>query len=360
MSNALLQKLKKNSVIKETEILANSTLLEKGNVTTFVPAINIALSGTLNEGLESGLTIWAGPSRHFKTLFSLVMVKAFLDSDPEAVCLFYDSEFGASKRYFASVGIDPSRVLFTPILNIENLKFDCMRQLEELDRKDKVIILVDSLGNLASKKEVEDALSEKSVADMSRAKQIKSFFRMVTPYLSIKDIPMVCVNHTYLTQEMYAKTIMSGGQGPMLSADSVFVLGRQQGEKEDGELQGYNFVINVEKSRRVREKSKIVVEVTWKGGINRWSGLLDIALESGHVIKPNNGWYQKVDMETGEVLDGKVRKADTNTEAFWRSILASPSFQEFVRQKYQVSHNSLLGDEDDINEVLGQIEEEDE
>ena len=122
-----------------------------------------------------------------------------------------------------------------------------------------VIFVIDSLGNMASKKETEDAIDGKSTVDMSRAKQMKSIFRMITPYLVKYDIPMVAVNHIYMTQEMFSKPVVSGGTGIYLSADNIFILGRQQA-KEGTELAGYNFIINVEKSRHSREKSKIPVD----------------------------------------------------------------------------------------------------
>ena len=119
------------------------------------------------------------------------MAGAYLKEHKDAVLLFYDSEFGSPQSYFEAFGIDTSRVLHTPITDVEQLKFDLVGQLDNIDRKDKVIIVIDSIGNLASKKELEDALNEKSVADMSRAKAIKGLFRMVTPYLTMKDVPLL-------------------------------------------------------------------------------------------------------------------------------------------------------------------------
>ena len=318
---SLLLKLKKNSTIKETDILTESNLFnDKDMVTTRVPMINVALSGDLNGGLTPGLTMWAGPSKHFKTAFSLLMAKSYMDKYPESVLLFYDSEFGTPKAYFESFEIDMNRVLHTPIVDIERLKFDVVQQLEEINRGDKVIIIIDSIGNLASKKEVEDAKEQKSVADMSRAKQIKSLFRMVTPYLTLKDIPMIVVNHTYMTMEMFAKPVVSGGTGSYYSADNIFIIGRQQ-DKDGKELMGYHFIINVEKSRYVKEKSKIPITVSHNGGISKWSGLLDVAVEGGFVVKPSNGWYSRVDSETGEIEAKKFREKDTNTKDFWDQVL---------------------------------------
>lgn len=342
---SILDKIKKNSSIKESAILSQSKFfIDKDMIPTSVPAVNIALSGSLDGGLTPGLTMWAGPSKHFKTAFSLLMAKSYLDKYPESALLFYDSEFGTPQSYFDSFGIDTKRVLHTPLTDIEQLKFDVMQQLTQLDRNDKLIIIIDSIGNLASKKEIEDALAEKSVADMTRAKQVKSLFRMVTPHLNLKDIPMIVVNHTYMEIGMFPKAIVGGGTGSYYSADNIFIIGRQQ-EKEGTEIVGYNFIINVEKSRYVKEKSKIPVTVTAKGGISRWSALLDIALESGHVIKPTNGWYSRVDTETGEIEEKKWRVKDTDSKVFWDPILEDAKFKEFVESKYRISHSDIIQDE---------------
>jgi RecA/RadA recombinase len=294
--------------------------------------------------------MWAGPSKHFKTAFSLLMAKSYLEKYEDSALLYYDSEFGTPQSYFDTFGINTDRVLHTPITDIEQLKFDIMNQLQNLERGEHLIIIVDSIGNLASKKEVEDALEQKSVADMSRAKQIKSLFRMVTPHLTMKDIPMVVVNHTYKEIGMFPKDIVGGGTGSYYSADNIFIIGRQQ-EKEGTEIVGYNFIINVEKSRYVKEKSKIPVTVSFDGGISKWSGLLDIALESGHVIKPSNGWYSKVNMETGEMEDQKFREKDTNTRDFWMPILKQESFQNFIKNKYQVAAGEIIQSEEEENAI---------
>lgn len=348
---SILEKIRKNSTIKETSILSQSKFFQKKDmISTSIPVINVALSGRLDGGFVPGLTMWAGPSKHFKTAFSLLMAKSYMDKYPDAALLFYDSEFGTPQSYFDSFGIDTDRVIHTPIMDVEQLKFDIMKQLAEIDRNDRIMIVIDSIGNLASKKEVEDAMDGKSVADMSRAKQMKSLFRMVTPYLTMKDIPMVVVNHTYKEIGMFPKDIVGGGTGSYYSADNIFILGRQQ-DKEGTEVVGYHFIINVEKSRYVKEKSKIPVSVSFDGGISRWSGLLDIALESGHVIKPSNGWYQKVDKETGEIDEKKYRIKDTDTKEFWMPVLKQPSFYNFVKNRYAVAHDKILKDEDITDEL---------
>jgi RecA/RadA recombinase len=341
---SILDKIKKNSTIKESAVLSKSKFFtDKDMISTAVPIINVALSGKLDGGLTPGITMWAGPSKHFKTAFSLLMAKSYLDKYPDAALLFYDSEFGSPQSYFQSFGIDTDRVVHTPLTDIEQLKFDIMKQLQGVERGDHLIILIDSIGNLASKKEVDDALDGKSVADMSRAKQVKSLFRMVTPHLNLKDIPMVVVNHTYKEIGLYPKDVVGGGTGSYYSADNIFILGRQQ-EKEGTEVVGYNFIINVEKSRYVREKSKIPISVSFNGGISRWSGLLDVALLSGHVVKPSNGWYSKIDISTGEVSEKKYRFKDTETKEFWSDILNNEKFKTFVQEKYKVASDEIMQD----------------
>ena len=349
---SLLDKIKKNSTIKDSAILSQSKFFTKKDmIPTSVPAINIALSGRLDGGLVPGVTMWAGPSKHFKTAFSLLMAKSYLDKYEDAVLLFYDSEFGTPQSYFDSFGIDTSRVIHTPLTDVEQLKFDIMQQLQGVERGDHLIIVIDSIGNLASKKEVEDALEGKSVGDMTRAKQMKSLFRMITPHLNLKDIPLVVVNHTYMEIGMFPKAIVGGGTGSYYSADNIFILGRQQ-EKEGSDIVGYNFIINVEKSRYVKEKSKIPVTVLQKSGISKWSGLLDIALESGHVIKPSNGWYQRVNTTTGEIEEKKWRIKDTDSKEFWTQVLESLTFQDFIKNKYSVGLGDIIQDEE-INQTFG-------
>jgi RecA/RadA recombinase len=240
-----MDKLKKNSKVKTSEVLADSKFFnDKDMIPTDTPMINIALSGDANGGLAPGLTVLAGPSKHFKTSFGLIMASAYLKKYDDAVLLFYDSEFGSPQKYFEQFDIDTSRVLHTPITNVEELKFDVISQLENLDRDDKVIIMIDSVGNLASKKEMEDAINEKSVADMSRAKALKGLFRMCTPYLNMKNIPMIAVNHTYMEIGLFPKAIVSGGTGIYYSADNIWILGRRQ-NKKGTDIVGYDFVINV-------------------------------------------------------------------------------------------------------------------
>jgi RecA/RadA recombinase len=337
---SITEKLLKNSTIKSTTTLDKSAVFNLSEPTTTpIPILNLALSGKLTGGLYSGLTQFAGPSKHFKSNLALICVAAYLKKYPEGACIFYDSEGGSKESYFKSFGIDSSRVVHTAIKNVEQLKFDVMAQVTEISKGDKIIIVIDSIGNLASKKEVEDALEKNSAADMSRAKAMKSLFRIVTPELNERDIPMVVINHSYTEQKMYGREVVSGGTGAMYSSNDVIILGRSQ-EKDDEGLSGYTFTMNTEKSRTVKEKSKFPFTVKFEGGIERFSGLMELALETGHVTKPKNGWY------TRPMVDGdkNFRMDETKNFSFWEPILKS-DFPKVLENKFKLNENGMLLDE---------------
>ena len=329
--SGLLDKLKKGTKLDYTCELEESAFLnEKEMIPTVIPALNIALSGEVDGGLTSGLLQIAGKSKHFKTSFALYMAAAFLKKHEDGVLLFYDSEFGSPKEYFQNFDVDTKRVLHCPITNIEELKFDLMAQLDNIQKGDKVMILIDSIGNLASKKEVEDAKNEKSVADMSRAKQLKSLFRMVTPHLTLKDIQLVAVNHTYESQSLYPQTIVGGGTGIQYSSNDIWIVGRSQNKDNDGSIAGYNFTIHIDMSRKVKEKSKIEINVTYENGISKFSNMLDLAIEYGAVQKAPAGWYIRKGSDT------KCREKDLYTDEWLESLLGDEGFKEFVRKKYKL------------------------
>lgn len=343
--SALRDRILKNSTIKLTSMIEDNKIFnDRSFATTPIPMLNVALSAALDGGVGSGLGLLCGKSKHFKSLFLLIMMKAYLEKNPESLALFYDAEFGTPSSYFEAVGLPMDRVVYTPITDIEELKFDVMQQLDGLERGDKLFIAIDSIGNLASKKEVDDALKGNSAADMTRAKQLKSLFRMVTPHLTIKDIPMVAVNHIYESIEMFSKAIVSGGTGIYLSADWIFIIGRQAERPAGEDLQGHHFIINIEKSRHVREKSKIPITVLFDGGLNKWSGLQEIAMEGKFVVRTKPGWFAKVDQETGEILSPSLRAKQMNNGEFWLPIITSQKFKQYIKDTYAVSNETLIQD----------------
>jgi len=340
--NKLRAKLLKNTTIADTTILTESKFYtEKDMVPTDYPMINVALSGSINGGITPGITQIAGQSKHFKTMFALLLASAYLKHHPDSMMLFYNSEFGSPISYFDFFNIDvENRVVHSPLMNIEQLKFDAVKQLEGLERGDKAIVVIDSIGNLASTKELQDALSEKNIAEVgTRAKALKSFFRMVTPYFTMKNIPCVIVNHTYKTLELYSKDVVSGGTGSYYSSENIWVVGRQQEkEKVEGEnkVVGYNFIINVEKSRYVKEKSKIPISVLWNGGIQKHSGMVDLALEAGFLTKSGRS-FRLVDKDGVINENVKITNEDLETDEFWNKFLTETTFSDWISKKYAIA-----------------------
>lgn len=346
----MLKALKKNSTIEGASGLNDSTFFDQEDILLDIPIMNLAFTGSLRKGLLPGLTMIAGPSKHGKSVLANVCAKAYMEKYPDAIMLFYDSEFGTPKSYFESLDIDTSRILHMPLLNIQHLKFDIVKQLDMIKREfpgAKVFIYVDSFGNIASKKEAEDALEGKDKTDMSRAKDLKSLTRIVTPYLRLMNIPMIGISHSYQTLEIYSKAVMSGGTGLMYSADNVFIMGRQQ-EKEGKEIVGFNLIMNVEKSRYCKEKSKFPVEMRFNGGINKYTGMVEVAMAVGFIVKPSNGWYSRI--IDGVQEDIKWRMKDTNTSDFWEPLFKSEEFNVAVETMYQVSSGKLIH-EDAMSDV---------
>ena len=171
-----------------------------------------------------------------------------------------------------------------------------------------------------------------------------------TPHLTLKDIPTVVVNHTYKEIGLYPKDIVGGGTGSYYSADAIWILGRQQEKDADG-ISGYHFVINIEKSRYVKEKSKIPITVSFEGGINRWSGLLDVALDGGYIVKPKNGWYATVDKSTGEVNTPSFRAGDIiDNKEFWMNMFKTTDFAKYIEKTYKIATGQIMEDEKEESE----------
>jgi RecA/RadA recombinase len=345
---SLMSKLLKSGSTTGASVLSESEFFNSSeNIQTSVPIINIAFSGKIDGGFQPGLTILAGESKTFKSALSLYCMKAYLDAYDDAVGILYDSEFGVTPEYIRSFGIDPSRVIHIPVEHVEQLKFDFVKKLESIEKGEHVFFMVDSIGQISSKKEVEDANDEKSVADMTRAKAIRSLLRLITVQLAKKSLPCFMINHVYMEMgAMYPKTVIPGGTAVTYSANTILVVTKSQEKSSDGELLGWSFKLNVHKSRYVREKSQLPFTVYYEEGIKRFSGLMDIALDLKAIVKPSNGWYSKVNLTTGEIEDKKYRLKDTDNNEFWNDILKSEVFKERIKNTYMLTGSMEIKDEE--------------
>lgn len=316
----LKDRLLKNSTIKDSASLAASRLFEKKDIVTLpCKMLNLATRGdALNGGFSPGIIQIAAESKHFKSKFALEMTKAFLTKFSDGVVIFYDSEYGTPESYFEGMNVD--NIIHTPIVNLEEFKHDIVKQLTEIERGEKVLILVDSLGNIPSLKELSDAEAGKDTQDMTRAKVMKSIFRMIMPLINQKDVYAVMVNHTYKTIEMYSKDVPTGGTGSIYNSNVIWTISKAKEKEavtyvnEDGkkktsdELTGYKFTLNTYKSRFVKEESKFPIEVRFDTGIGEWSGMFDLAVESGYIRKVTPQTYARKDV-TPDMIEKGTAKA---------------------------------------------------
>ena len=327
----LKERLIKNSSIKETAALENSRLwAKKDMITTDIPALNIALSGSLDGGMCPGMIEIAGKSKTFKSKFAIEIERAFLKKFKDGVVLFYDSEWGTPNSYFDELNTD--NIIHTPITEIEELTVDVVKQLDSIEDNDKLLVVIDSLGNLASRKEVTDALKGEDKVDLTRAKKIKALYRMIGPRLPLKEVYMVVVNHTYDTIETYSKEIVGGGTGTIYNANGIWIITSSKNRDSEKELEGFDFNIKIDKSRFVKQDTRIPITVSFDKGIDKWSGLLDIAIEGGFVIKLNKKPLQF------HFKDKPVESALTLKQIgddFYMELLKT-DFPNYIKEKYQL------------------------
>jgi len=331
-SNGLLDKILSNSNSDIASIIDSSSFFnDMEMIPTDVPILNLAYSGKIDGGFSGGLITIAGPSKHFKSSFGLVSIKAHQKKYPEGFVIFYDSEGGITINYLKKHGIDTSRVIHDFVTDVEELKHRMVPQLDGLEKGDPVMMFVDSIGNLSSKREYDNAIEGNTAADMTRAKELKSLSRLINGKLKIKRIPCIAVNHSYQTLELYSKTQVGGGTGFIYSSDTIWIVGRSQDKNKDtNEIEGWYFTITIDKSRFVKEKLKFNVHVTYDGGIAKYSGLAEIADELGVIQKTKIGKKIAYSYKGLEVLDDVI---DTHEE-FWTKVFNESDFKKLAEEKY--------------------------
>jgi RecA/RadA recombinase len=360
--NSLMSKmLKKFGKDDKVNVLSSSTFFDKDIVIhSSVYLINLMMSGRLygpEAGVRPGLTVVVGDSRTFKTNFCLSQMKDFLDQHPNGIALFADCEFGA-KSSFEAFGIDKDRVIHIALENIEDMKFKIVQAIDEIAPGDEVFIFIDSVSQIASKKEIEDALKENSAADMTRAKQLNSFFRMITPSLMIKKIPCLVINSYYDdVSNQYAEKIIKGGKQIFLSADTILLVTRSQ-EKDDAtkELLGWSFNYNMLKSRYVKEKSKFSLTVMYDGGIDRYSGLFELAMEADLIYSEKQAYYKVKENGAGLDTNRSFRKKElASLTQFWEWLVKDEYFNQFVHEKYALADGEMFKQEFAVDPDSGEI-----
>ncbi len=330
----LLERLRKNTIVK-AEILKNSKYFAEGRrIPTRIPLLNLALSGSVKDGgLPKGIIQIAAPPAHFKTNFMMELMFAFQQEHQgkDYIIVLYDSELGSTLSYYEKMGLDTTRIDHRPIKSVEELRSDCANLLNDSQEGDAILVCVDSIGMLRSNKETDDAVSGKDAADFTRAKAIKSFFRIITAESAIKGIPFVVVNHSYQTMELYAKEVAGGGRGAQYAAHTLWFITKAQ-QKDGDELEGFRFTVRAGKSRYIKENSTFPIIVRFDEGIYKYSGLFDLAEELGYIEVASKGWYWADKEKTRKVRASELE----GSEEFMEGLLNNPEFLKQIEDKYKL------------------------
>jgi RecA/RadA recombinase len=329
------------SVIKDSKNEYASLASEgiaAGDVESFVDTgsyiFNALVSGSIFGGIPSNkITALAGESGTGKTFFCLSVVRSFLDSDPDAGVIYFETESAISKQMIESRGIDSNRMVIFPVATIEEFRTQSVRIIDKFleqpkDERKPLMFVLDSLGMLATNKEVQDASDDKNVRDMTKAQLVKSVFRILTLKLGKANIPMLVTNHTYDVVGSYVPTKeMGGGSGLKYSASTIIFLSKKK-EKDGTDLVGNIIKCEAKKSRLTREGSKIETRLFFDArGLERHYGMLELGERAG-LWKNVAGRYE---------IDGK--------KIYGKQILANPEeyfTEEILQQLDKQAQKELL------------------
>ena len=293
--------------------------VEAGDVDSFIDTgsyiFNGLLSGSLNGGLPSNkITALAGESATGKTYFLMGIVKNFLDKDPDAGVIYFESESAVTKQMIVDRGIDSKRMVIMPVTTVQEFRTQALKVLDsylaqnDADKK-PLFLCLDSLGMLSTTKEVEDTAEGKETRDMTRAQVLKAAFRVLTLKLGRAKVPMVVTNHTYdVVGSMFPTKEMGGGSGLKYAASSIIYLSKKK-EKDGTEVIGNIIHCKNHKSQLTVENRMVDVRLTYDKGLDRHYGLLDLA-EKYEIFKKVSTRFELPD---GSKQFGKTIMNDPDT-----------------------------------------------
>ncbi len=302
--NSILEKLKKVTGNSEGFVLSeeNNPFKVTEYFDTGCYILNAALSdGDIFKGLPMGKRIGiSGPSGVAKSYFMLSIIKRFLELKENSYAIIFETEGSTITEMCDTLGIDKDRILTLPVFTVEEFRTQAIRLLDDIQlqqneaKKNKevspcYIIGLDSLGMLATSKETEDAKSGNEKQDMTRAKIVKSIFRLITLKLAMTKTPLLVANHTYGTQELYSRQVTSGGEGFKYAVDVSFILSKAQ-DKEGTERTGSIITLTIDKSRFIPEGQKFKINLSFSKGIHPYSNLISFAEDLNLITKEGHSY----------------------------------------------------------------------
>ena len=327
-------------IIKETgnEYAAlASEGITAGDVTSYIDtgsySFNALLSGSIYGGLPGNrITAIAGEAATGKTFFALGVIKHFLDKDKNSGVIFFESENAVSKEMIDNRGVDSTRVVVVPVSTVQEFRSQSIKILDkylEQEEKDRqpLMFVLDSLGMLSTTKEMTDTAEGKETRDMTRAQIVKSTFRVLTLKLGQANVPLLMTNHTYdVIGSMFPQKEMGGGSGLKYAASTIIYLGKRK-EKLGTEVIGNIIHCKIYKSRITKENAKVDVKLTYKHGLDKHYGLLELGEEAGIFKKVST----RFEMPDGSKVFGKQIN-DNPDKYFTKEILKK--IDEYANKKF--------------------------
>ena len=308
-----------------------------GDVTSFIDtgsySFNALLSGSIYGGLPGNrITAIAGEAATGKTFFALGILKNYLDKDKDAGVVLFESENAVSKDMIEARGVDSKRVVVVPVSTVQEFRSQAIKILDkylEQEEKDRqpLMFVLDSLGMLSTTKEMTDTAEGKETRDMTRSQIVKSTFRVLTLKLGQANVPMLMTNHTYdVIGSMFPQKEMGGGSGLKYAASTIIYLGKRK-EKIGTEVIGNIIHCKIYKSRITKENAQVDVKLTYKKGLDKYYGLLELGEEAG-IFKKVSTRYE---MPDGSKVFGKAINDDPE-KYFTKEVLEK--IDEHARQKF--------------------------
>jgi len=310
-----------------------SEFIDTGNY-----ALNALISGDPEQGIPSGRIVQlAGEASVGKSYISIDIVKQAQIKG--YTVLYYDTEGAQNYDQLIERGIDTETFVHIPCDLLKSVQADVLKVLDECEKKDKVLIVIDSIGNLMSMKEYADVRTENDKRDMTKAQEMKSLFRSMAIPAAAKNVPIIAVNHEYQTMELYSKKIQVGGSGPQYN--SSIIISMSKSKEIEGAAKtviGSGVRCTSVKNRFGKEKSQIRIVIDYAKGITRHSGLFDVASDVGAITSPKNGWY-KIDGD--EKLYRK--KEFHNDSPLWEQLFKIGLSQK-IKDQYSYTSGNDTGE----------------
>jgi RecA/RadA recombinase len=265
--------------------------IEAGDISGFMDtgsyALNALVSGKLRGGgfPNNKIVVLAGEEATGKTFFVIECIKQFFKDNPTGIVMFFESESAISLDMLVSRGIDANRIVWLPVITVQETRTQAIKILDKYLAMDKskripMMFVLDSLGMLSTTKEITDTEAGKETQDMTRAKLIKSMFRVLTLKLGRAGVPFLVTNHTYMETGMFAKKQMAGGSGTKYSASVTLFLGSSK-DKVGEEVVGRIINCQLKKGRITKQDKSVKISLNFDTGLNRYYGLLDIGYNQG-------------------------------------------------------------------------------